>query len=71
MTYQDLLNCGQAEQKCPYCAGFDDEKSNPVYEKYGMKVFVDGGFMYIYFDSGYHQVFNIEFCPMCGKDLRE
>ena len=42
-----------------------------LYEKCGMKVCVDGGFMYVYLDSGYHQVFEISFCPQCGADLRE
>ena len=71
LTHQDLLDCDHDEQKCPYCAGYDDEKSKPIYEKYGMKVCVDGGFMYVYLDSGYHQVFEISFCPKCGPDLRE
>jgi hypothetical protein len=87
LTYQDLLGCDRDEQKCPYCAGYDDEKSKPIYEKYGMKeadflsaelscvpafnACVDGGFMYVYLDNGYHQAFEISFCPKCGADLRE
>lgn len=62
---------GFIEQKCPYCAGFEDESCKPIYERHGLKVMIDGGFMYFFLNSGYKQVFEIDFCPKCGANLRE
>lgn len=42
-----------------------------IEDKYAIETMVDDIFLYSWCECGRHTVAEINFCPMCGRDLRE
>ena len=68
--------CEQAEREkgCLYCAGYEAEFMLPIIEmdeNTAQSLDVDGNFAYIHCHCGRHTVGEINYCPNCGKKLKE
>lgn len=59
---------------CEYCAGYEAEFMLPVItmdENTANSLDINGCFAYIHCHCGRHTVGEINFCPMCGRPLKE
>lgn len=43
---------------CELCKPYGLEKGDSLYQRF-------------YPDLDFHEIFNIQFCPLCGKELKE
>ena len=55
---------------CEYCEK-DYLNSKPIENRYAIDIIVDDTFLYTYCECGSHVVAKINYCPMCGRKLRE
>lgn len=46
------------EKECELCKRYGIEKGDCLYQRY-------------YPDLDFHEIVNIQFCPLCGKELKE
>lgn len=62
------------DKSCAYCAGYEADLMMHVIEMdegTANSLAIDGEFAYIHCHCGRHTVVEINFCPMCGRSLRE
>jgi len=78
---KDLYNAAQVaidalrekrEKGCEYCAGYHSADMLPIIEmddNTANSLDINEGFAYINCQCGRHTVAEINFCPMCGRNL--
>lgn len=54
---------------CKYCKG--DMEGKPIENRYAIETMVDDIFLYNWCECGRHTVDEINYCPMCGRYLKD
>lgn len=54
---------------CEFCEK-DDMRNKPIEDRYAIELQIDEEFLYAWCDCGRKLVKEINYCPMCGRDLR-
>lgn len=53
---------------CEYCK--EDMQGKPIEDKFAIETMVDDVFLYNWCECGRHTIDEINFCPMCGRNLK-
>lgn len=56
---------------CEFCKNKVDMGNNPIEDRYGIDLLIDGEFIYAWCECGRKVVKEINYCPMCGRKLSE
>ena len=55
---------------CEFCKNQFEEGNKSIEDRYDIELQVDGDVLYAWCSCGRRTVAEINFCPMCGRDLR-
>jgi hypothetical protein len=55
---------------CEFCENAEEMGNKPIEDKYAIELLIDNEFLYVWCDCGRKLVTEINFCPICGRDLR-
>ena len=56
---------------CEFCENKIDMGNKPIEDRYGIDLLIDGEFIYVWCECGRKLVKEINYCPMCGRELSE
>jgi hypothetical protein len=55
---------------CEFCENKVDMGNKSIEDRYAIELQIDGDFLYSWCDCGRKLVVEINYCPICGRDLR-
>lgn len=55
--------------ECEYCK--ENMEGKYVEDRYSIETMVDDTFIYNWCECGRHTVIKINYCPMCGRNLKD